>query len=96
MADRPARSYDDETLQRMIETFDYQMQQFHDRVGLADRAAFSELRDSWSKFVDVLFGPIGRTRSCASCRRAQLRTGPRCVYCWHRFEDADAPDPQTP
>jgi hypothetical protein len=79
----------------MIETFEHQLQRFQQRVlGPDDRAAISELHDLWARLVDVLSGPLGRVRSCASCRRSQLRTGPRCVYCWHRFESFIAPGSQ--
>jgi hypothetical protein len=96
MMNPATRRCDDQALQRMTETFEHQLLQFHERVlGPEDRAAVSELRDLWLRFVDALFSPVGRTRSCASCRRSQLRTGPRCVYCWHRFEGVDVPYMQS-
>ena len=95
MTDSAAPRYDPKTLQRMIETFEHQLQRFDERVlGPDDRAAISELRDSWSRLADVLLGPLGGVRSCPSCRRSQLRIGPRCAYCWHRFERFDVPDTQ--
>jgi DNA replicative helicase MCM subunit Mcm2 (Cdc46/Mcm family) len=87
MTNSAAPRHDAQALQRMIETFEHQLEQFHGRVlSSADRAAICELRDLWSRLVDVLISPLGRVRSCASCKRSQLRAGPRCVYCWHRFE----------
>jgi hypothetical protein len=96
MTNRGAPRHDAQTLERMIETFEHQLQRFHERaLSPDDRAAISELRDLWSELVEVLFGPVGRVRTCASCGRSQLRTGPRCVYCWHRFEGYIAPGSQN-
>jgi len=93
MTDRAAPEHDAETLQRLIETFEHELQQLHERVfSPDDRAAISGLRESWSRLVDVLIGPLGHMRTCASCQRSQLRTGPRCVYCWRRFEGVIVPD----
>jgi hypothetical protein len=77
----------------MLETFEHELQQVHERtLGPDDRAAISALRESWSRLVAVAFGPVRHVRSCTSCRRSQLRTGPRCVFCWHRIETFDGPD----
>jgi hypothetical protein len=96
MTDRAAPEHDAATLQRLIETFEHELQQLHARVlGPDDRAAISGLRESWSRLVDVLIGPLGQMRTCVSCKRSQLRTGPRCVYCWRRFEAVLVPDTQN-
>jgi hypothetical protein len=86
--------HDLEALQRMIETFEHELEQLHDRTSDPDqRTAISALRESWFKFVSVAFGPIPRVRTCASCKRSQLQIGLRCVFCWHRFATFDAPVP---
>ncbi|HEX3763380.1 MAG TPA: hypothetical protein VHW23_32015 [Kofleriaceae bacterium] len=91
MTDPAASEPDAETLLRLIETFEHELQRFHGRVlSPDDRVAVSELRELWSKLVDALISPLDRVRTCASCKRSHLRTGPRCVYCWHRFDAAAA------
>ncbi len=87
MTDHAAPEPDAQTLLALVETFEHELQRFHARaLSPDDRAEVARLRDLWSRLVDVLIGPLGHTRACGSCKRSQLRTGPRCVYCWHRFD----------
>jgi hypothetical protein len=96
MTDRAPPEPAPETLQRVIETFERELQRSHERVVSPDgRAAIAELRELWSELVDALVGPLGQVRTCSSCKRSQLRTGSRCAYCWHRLEAATAPVAQN-
>jgi hypothetical protein len=83
----------DPALQRTLEAFEHDMELLIRRtLDPNDRNAVLALRDSWHKVVEVAFGPIRRVRSCPSCYRSQLQTGPRCGFCWHRFKTADVVD----
>jgi len=75
------------TLRSLIEMFEHQMTRFFERdLAPADRSELSALRDSWSRFVDVLaLGPMERVRRCPSCRRSALHVGKRCAFCWNQL-----------
>ena len=93
MTENIALENDTSTLQRTLETFEHELERLHGRICDPDaRSAIVALRDSWHRVVEVAFGPVQRVRSCPSCQRSQLQTGPRCVFCWQRFKSHDMAD----
>jgi hypothetical protein len=84
---------DNPTLQRTLEAFEHDLERLIGRTfDPNDRSAVLALRDSWYRVVETAFGPIHHVRSCPSCQRSQMQTGPRCVFCWHRFKTVDLVD----
>jgi hypothetical protein len=93
MTENIALENDTSTLQRTLEAFEHELERLHGRICDPDaRSAIVALRDSWHRVVEVAFGPVRRVRSCPSCQRSQLQTGPRCVFCWQRFKSHDMAD----
>ena len=93
MMENIALMNDTSTLQRTLETFEHELERLHGRIFAPDaRSAILALRDSWHRVVELAFGGVRRVRFCPSCRRSQLQTGPRCVFCWQRFKTHDMAD----
>lgn len=93
MTDTIALENDPLTLQRTLEAFEHELDRLHSRIFDPDaRSVILALRDSWHRVVEIAFGPVRRVRCCPSCRRSQLQTGPRCVFCWQRFKTHDMAD----
>jgi hypothetical protein len=93
MAENIALENDPSTLQRTLEAFEHELERLHSRIFDPEaRSAILALRDSWHKVVELAFGRVHRVRCCPSCRRSQLQTGARCVFCWQRFKTHDIAD----
>jgi hypothetical protein len=93
MTENIALESDTSILQRTLEAFEHELERLHGRIFDPDaRSAVLSLRDSWHRVVEIAFGPVCRMRGCPSCRRSQLQTGPRCVFCWQRFKTHDMAD----